>query len=189
MATNHEHERGVNRDPERNPSVEYDRSDLGARGILIFFLVLAVFAVAVHLCVLGIYVGMTRVSEKHEPELSPLAPRTVTPRGSILTNTANVNLQQFPEPRLQSDDTGEMTKLLRNETAILTADPWQDAQGNMHLSIEQAIKLVATRLPVREGGVALENYPGAGREYGSRPPTADGVEPAEGEVEHPAASK
>ena len=41
MATNHGHEYGA----ERNPSVEFDKSDLSARGILIFFFVLAVFAV------------------------------------------------------------------------------------------------------------------------------------------------
>ena len=68
MATDHGHEgggnHGVDHDPERNPSVGYDRSDLGARGILIFFLVLAVFAVAVHLGVLGLYVGMTKDQRK-----------------------------------------------------------------------------------------------------------------------------
>ena len=51
---------------ERNPSVEFDKSDLSARGILIFFFVLAVFAVVINLVVLGLYVGMTKIAEKHE---------------------------------------------------------------------------------------------------------------------------
>jgi hypothetical protein len=168
MATKHEHDSGN----ERNPSVGFDKSDLGARGILIFFLVLAVSAVAVHLCVLGMYVGMTRIADKHDPEVSPLAPNTVTPRAEILTNTANVNVGQFPQPRLLrhirgsvGGDLGEMTKFLLQETAVLTAKPWQDAQGNVHMPIEQAMKMVATQLPVRAGAAALPNYPGAGREY------------------------
>ncbi len=160
MATNHGHE---NEEP-RNPSVEFDTSDLGARGILIFFVVLGVFAVAANLCVVGMYMGMTRIAAKHDAEPSPLAPRTVTPRAGILTNTADVNAQKFPEPRLQNDDTGDMTRFLLKETAALTAEPWQDAQGNVHLPIEQAMKVVPTRLPAREGGcpglMGVPNYPG-----------------------------
>ena len=190
MAINHEHGSGA----ERNPSVGYDRSDLGSRGILIFFLVLAVFAVGVHLCVLGMYVSMTKITDKHDPEMSPLAPKAITPRAGILTNTANVNIQQFPEPRLARDDTAEMERLLLKETASLTAAPWTDAQGNVHLPIEQAMKEFGARLPVREGGAVVpKNYPGAGREYAGRPAVADEgqpqEEPAESEVENPAASK
>ncbi|HVJ06043.1 MAG TPA: hypothetical protein VM578_10260 [Candidatus Saccharimonadales bacterium] len=168
MDTNHDHVNGE----ERNPSVGYDKSDMGARGILIFFLVLAVFAVAIHFCVLGMYIGMTRFAEKHDPEMSPLAPKAVTPRSGILTNTANVNVQRFPEPRLQSEETADMTKMLLKETAALNAEPWQDQQGNVHLPIDQAIKIAATRLPTRTGGTAVSNYPGAGREY-SEPLTPD----------------
>jgi len=89
MATNHQH----GNDDAGNASVTYDRSDLGARGILIFFLVLAVFAVCIHLAVLGMWVGLSKVADKHDPELSPLAPRTVTPRVGVLMNTANINVQ------------------------------------------------------------------------------------------------
>ncbi len=171
MSTNHGHESG----DERNPSVKYDKSDLGARGILIFFLVLLVSAVTVHLCVLGLYVGMTKVADQHVPETSPLAPKTVMPRAEILTNTADVNIEQFPQPRLLTHirgPGGEMSKLLLQEAATLTAKPWQDAEGNVHLPIEEAMKAVVTRLPVRAGAAALPNYPGAGQEY-SHPAAPD----------------
>ncbi len=110
-------------------SVEFDKSDLSARGILIFFFVLAVFAVGLNLTVIGLYVGMTKVAERHDTELSPLAPKTITPRAEIMTNTANVNIQRFPEPRLQNDDTSDMTKFLAKETEALTAQPWQGCAG------------------------------------------------------------
>jgi hypothetical protein len=190
MATNHGHDGG----DQGNPSVGYDKSDLSARGILIFFFVLAVFAVAIHLGVLGMYVGMTRIAEKHEPELSPLAPKAITPRSGILTNTADVNVQKFPEPRLENDATVNMTNFLLQEATALTAEPWQDAQGNVHLPIDQAIKVVATRLPVRAGsGAALPNYPGISREYATQPGTADTVpqqnEAVPGEAVNPPATK
>lgn len=164
--------RGHESNGERNPSVGYDQSDLSAKGILIFFLVLAMCTVALNFSVLAMYFGMTRFAEKHDPELSPLVPQAITPRSGIMTNTANVNLQKFPEPRLQTNDTGDMAKFLAQETAALTADPWQDAQGNVHLPIDQAMNVVASRLPVRAGNTALPNYPGAGREYAS-PSSAD----------------
>jgi len=163
MAIDHGH--GPN--AGRNPGVQYDKTDLGAHGILIFFVVLAVFAVAMHLVVLGLYAGMTRISEKHEPDSRPLAPQTYTPRNETLTNTANVNIEQFPQPRLLHHvrGSGEMTKFLLQESAVLTAKPWQDREGNVHLPINQAMQAVLTRLPAREGGAALPNYPGAAREY------------------------
>jgi hypothetical protein len=181
MATNHGHGNGE----LENPSVTYDKSDLGARGILIFFLVLAVFAVCMHLIVLGLWVGLTKATDKHDVELSPLGPHAVTPRSEVMMNTANVNIQKFPEPRLQSDDTGDMTRFLMKESAALTAEPWQDAQGNVHLPIDEAIKLTATRLPARaSGGSAVSNYPGAGQTYSypSAQPEAEEKPAAQGEA-------
>jgi hypothetical protein len=188
MTIKHGHDSG----DERNPSVGYDKSDLSAKGILIFFLVLAVCTLFLNFSVLGMYFGMTRFAEKHDPEVSPLAPQVITPRSGIMTNTANINLQKFPEPRLQTNDTGDMTKFLVQETAALTAQPWQDAQGNAHLPIDQAMKAVAPRLPVRAGGAALPNYPGAGREYANPSAPDDAArqqdESAHGEVQNPPAT-
>ena len=97
---------------------------------------LGVFAIVLNLAVVGMYVGMTKFADKHEKELSPLAPQTVTPRAGILQNTANINIQKFPEPRLQNDDTSDMTRFLAKEAEAQTAQPWQDAQGNVHLPID-----------------------------------------------------
>jgi hypothetical protein len=180
MAIDHGH----GADGGQNPSVNYDRTDLGARGIIIFFVGLAVFAIIMHVVVLGLYAGMTRFSEKHAAEVSPLAPQTYTPRNEILTNTANVNIEQFPQPRLLHHvrGTGEMTKFLLKQSEVLTAKPWQDADGNVHLPIDLAMKAVLPQLPARAGGVALPNYPGAAREYSY--PAIQGesaTAPAEGE--------
>lgn len=204
MATNHGHGNGA----ERNLNVEYDKSDLSARGILIFLIVLAVFAVAIQIVVLGLYAGMTRIADKHEPEISPLASQTVEPRQGILMNTADVNTQQFPEPRLLRHLTqtgldnrfvgepGEMTKFLEQESAALTAKPWQDEHGNVHLPIDEAMKQVVSRLPARAGAVELTNYPGAARVYSYPPPEAEAIpaatmqgEAQAGETGNPSADK
>jgi hypothetical protein len=167
----------------RNPGVEYDRSDMGAKGIVVFFVALAIFAIFMHVIVLGLYAGMTRVAEAQDRSVSPLAPQTYTPREGILTNTANVNAQQFPEPRLSihmsqkdmgpNSQAGEMTRFLLEEAAAQTAKPWtdpNDKQGNIHLPVEQAMATVLGRLPVRAGAQGEPPmYPGAARQY-SYPP-------------------
>lgn len=166
MATDHAHNTNGTLGEPRNPSVLFDKSDLSARGIVIFFVVLAVFAVAMHIVVLGLYVGMTKISEKHEAEISPLATTVITPRSGILTNTADVNVRSFPEPRLQEDEAGDLQRFLLKENAVLAANPWQDPEGNVHLPIDQAMNEVVSRLPVRSGNpTVLPNYPGASREY------------------------
>jgi hypothetical protein len=189
MDTNRERESSG----ERNPGVEFDKTDLGARGILIFFFVLAVFAIVLNLVVIGFYAGMTKIAEKHDPDLGPLVPRAMTPRAGILTNTANVNIQKFPEPRLQYDDTSDMTRFLAKEADVLTAPPWQDAQGNLHLPIDQAMKAVETRLPVRPGTAALPNYPGAGLQYSYPTEVNDAASPrnetVQGEAGNPPTAK
>lgn len=68
MATNHGHGNGA----ERNLNVEYDKSDLSARSIVIFLAVLGVSALVLQFAVLGLYAAMTRIADKHEPEISPL---------------------------------------------------------------------------------------------------------------------
>lgn len=190
MTTNHGHENhGQGNEEPRNPGVEFDRTDLGARGILIFFLVLGVFGLLASLAVVGLYMGMTKIAEKHEPEVSPLARNVVTPAKNVMMNTADVNAQRFPQPRLQNDDTGDMERFLLKETTTLAAKPWQDAQGNVHLPIEQAMKVVVSRLPVRAGGeTAPPDYPGAKRQYSYSIAQANGTGGQDGALQSSDAS-
>jgi hypothetical protein len=147
-----------------NPSVTFDKSDLGARGIVMFFIALGVFAIAMHLAALGLWVTLSKVTEKHDAETSPLAKQTVTPRSEVLMNTANVHLEHFPEPRLQNDDTGDMQRFLLKEAAALTSSA-QDADGTVHIPIDEAMNTVITRLPARANGTRLVENPGVGRQY------------------------
>jgi len=168
MATNHGH--GAN----AGHGVEYDKTDLGAKEILIFFIVLGVFAIAMHLGALALYAGMLRFAAHHEAETSPLAPQTYTPRDEILTNTANVNIEQFGPPRLEGSFGGaaSMAKMALRESKALTAAPWQDQNGNVHLPIALAMRAVLPRLVVRAGGRPIPDYPGVGRIYSYPVPAA-----------------
>ena len=81
-----------------------------------------------------------------------------------------------------------MTKFLAKETAALTAQPWQDAQGNVHLPIDQAMKVVANAPSGARRRAALPNYPGAAQQYSyPRAPmlTAQTARAGHGEAEIP----
>ncbi len=62
-----------------------------------------------------------------------------------------LNPSIFPEPRLQTDDVTDMRMLLESEHKILyTEQPFLDANGTVHLPIQEAMKLIEERgLPVR----------------------------------------
>ncbi len=141
-----------NEDALHNPGVAYEPRDLGARGILTFLVVLFIAGVAIHVVVWGLFHVFTWNAQRNDPQLNPLAaagkkPATV---GSILQNTPAVNVQQFPEPRLQPDDTGDMEKMRLQEETILNSKPWKDQSGAVHISIDEAMKLVAQQgLPAR----------------------------------------
>ena len=78
------------------------------------------------------------------------APSQPTSR-SIFQNAPAVNLEVFPEPRLQVNDAVDMNRFLHSEEDLLSpSQPFKDANGTIHISIEQAMKLIEERgLPVR----------------------------------------
>lgn len=151
MATNHN-----NNDPLRNPQVDYDRSDLSPRGILLFLVGLFVAAVFIELVIWGMFHFMAR-SEALFPQPQPnpmMNAQKVSPPASsrsVLQNAPAVNLQLFPEPRLQANDAGDMSEFFESEQKLLNPErPFTDANGVVHIPITLAMKLVQERgLPVR----------------------------------------
>jgi hypothetical protein len=145
-----------NYDPLRNPQVDFDRTDLSPRGILLFLVGLFVCGFFVEVVLWGMFRFMAKSDVLFPPaQTNPMAvtqpaqPQPVS--RSIFQNTPAVSLGVFPEPRLQVNDAGDMTKFLVSENELLNPpQPFKDANGNIHISISQAMKLIEERgLPVR----------------------------------------
>ena len=154
MATKRDHnpDHGPDDSLIRNAEVSYDRSDLGARGILLFLVVLAIAGIAVHFLILGLYVGMEKYAAANDPQLHPLLPPDKLPARSrvIVPSNVPINTEKFPTPRLQTDDVTDMQTFLKQEDRMLTAQPWKDPSGVVHLPIDRAMELLVQRgLPVR----------------------------------------
>ena len=74
------------------------------------------------------------------------------PAGSVMENVAPMpDVMVFPQPRLQTNDSGDMEKFLTGEQKILNPEqPFRDRTGAIHVSIAEAMKLIEQRgLPVR----------------------------------------
>jgi hypothetical protein len=154
MATKRDHnpDHGPDDSLIRNAEVSYEHRDLGARGVLLFLVVLAVSGVVIFLLVWGMYAGMEKYAAVNDPQLHPLAPPDKLPPRSnvIVPSNVPINTEKFPTPRLQTDDTTDMRTFLKQEDRLLQAGPWKDSNGVVHLPIGLAKELVVQRgLPAR----------------------------------------
>ena len=149
-----------NYDPLRNPQVDYDRTDLSPRGILLFLVGLLVCGVFVELVIWGMFRFMAKSDVLFpQPATNPMAatqPLQQPASRSILQNAPAVNLDVFPQPRLQTNDVRDMTELLQQERELLNPpQPFKDGTGAIHIPISQAMKLIEERgLPVRPNAPA-----------------------------------
>ena len=157
-----------------NPEVTYERRDLGARNIILFFAVLFIAGVIVHFVVWGVYGFFDKIILETAPQTNPMKPYAKTPSAEILQNTPMVNLDKFAEPRLQSDEPADMRTLTQMEDQVLNGKPFVDKNGVVHLPIQVAMDdLLKKGLPTRaaggtatgasvktEGGANSENAPG-----------------------------
>jgi hypothetical protein len=154
MATNHDEY-----DLLKNPAVDYDRTDLSARGILMFLVGLLVAGVFVELVIWGMFHFLARSPFFAKGNASPMVQTQknvpLTAAGKDFENTTNINPSIFPEPRLQTNDVVDMDDLLKAEHKVLYAEqPFADQNGTIHLPINDAMKLIEQRgLPVRPAGI------------------------------------
>jgi hypothetical protein len=129
----------------RHGEMQYERSDLTARGIVLFLISLAVTIVVIHLIAWGLL---------HSFERKPLtaAPRNVAvvPPSWQASPTANPALL-FPAPRLQPDPVADLDRYRSQREEQLDSYGWVDQKnGVAHIPIERAIDIMSQQgLPVR----------------------------------------
>jgi hypothetical protein len=150
MATNHD-----DYDLLKNPAVDYDRTDLNPRGILVFLIGLLIAGVFIEIVLWGMFHFLARSPFFAQGNPSPMLNVQKAPplaaAGKDFENTSNVNPGVFPEPRLQTNEVLDMDQFLQSEHKILYVDqPFADKSGTVHLPINEAMKLIVERgLPVK----------------------------------------
>ncbi len=139
--------------PVVNSEVGYDASDLSVRGIIIFLVGVGAAGVAAHLIIWGMFVGAQKVVP-YETNANPMATMETMQQAPPLQNAGPQSVARFPEPRLQTDDTADMSKFKESEEMRLhPAQPYRTSDGAVHIDIDQAMKIIAQRgLPTRQPG-------------------------------------
>jgi hypothetical protein len=142
---------------EIDVSAGYERSDVKPTGILVFLGALSFFVVATAFLCYGIgMVLFTHMAKEDGPKSRWATTVNVQPLGNMANNPELQNkmaamTQQFPTPRLQTDDGNqEIADLHAKEDLLLNNYSWANqSQGKIRIPIERAMELIAqSGLPV-----------------------------------------
>ena len=131
----------------QNEEMDFEREDLGAKPILIFLLSLTIGCVLVALVLKGLYSYLDTYEGRHQPVQNPLA-RSTTADTRIVEQG---DIKNFPQPRLETDETTEINNFRMQEEQTLNSYGWVDhSAGVVHIPIDRAMQLLAQRgLPTR----------------------------------------
>ena len=133
---------------DHNQEPGYEERDLGSRPVYGFLVALVITGVVVYFTVWGIFFGLEKFFNKHQDAMSPMAHVASTPPRMVTTEHME---KTFPEPRLETDERGEINDFRLGEEQRLNSYDWVDqTDGVVSIPITEAMKLVAQRgLPTR----------------------------------------
>lgn len=122
--------------------VEFEARDLSALGIMGFLAGLTIVAFLLQFVLVGIYHYLDNYTKKHEPALNPL----VTNTNSDMRNPTPQSVDEFPLPRLETNEIGQLRDRRLMEENTLDTYGWVDQKsGVAHIPIERAMDLLAQR--------------------------------------------
>jgi hypothetical protein len=135
---------------------EFEREDLGTRGVFAFMIGLAIFGVVTYFIVVGMYSFLDNYERSQMATASPL----VTSKGAMSRVVTQADMDKtFKDngaPMLETNERGQFRDFLMNQEERLHSYGWVDEQGGVaHIPIERAMELIAQRgLPVYPQGTA-----------------------------------
>jgi hypothetical protein len=146
---------------EVDASKGYETTDVRASGIVVFLVAMTLFASATAVMAYGVgKVLDARMAKEDGPNSKWTKAVDIRQLGNMpnspeLQNKVAALMQQFPTPRLQTDDGNQdVTDLHTREDLLLNNYSWVDPslgapQGTVRIPIERAMELIAQRgLPV-----------------------------------------
>ena len=142
---------------EIDASAGYEKSDVGPTGIIVFLTALGIFVVVTAVLCYGIGMVINANMKKEDGPRNKWSKTVdITTLGNLasspeLQNKMATMTQQFPTPRLQTDDGNqEIADLHAKEDLLLENYTWIDQpHGKVRIPIERAMELIVQQgLPV-----------------------------------------
>jgi hypothetical protein len=136
-----------------NSNADYERRDIGVAGVVYFLVGIFVALVFTYFIVDGLYHYLDQRSEAEQAPLNPLVTNASTDTRHIATDYPQ---DAFPNPRLETDERGQLNAIRLKEEQTLSTYDWIDKNaGTVRIPIDRAMDLIAQRgLPVRAQGSA-----------------------------------
>ena len=157
MSTHNLDEPDRNKPEEVDTSKGYEATDVRVSGILVFLVALSIFAAVTAAMAYGVgKILDARMAREDGPRSKWTKTVDVRQLGDMpnspeLQNKVATLMQQYPTPRLQTDDGAQdIADLHASEDLLLNNYSWVDqSQGKVRIPIERAMELIAQRgLPV-----------------------------------------
>jgi len=160
MPTHNDHGDSINEPEAVDTSHGFENTDVKVTGIVVFLTSLAIFVAVVGVLSYGIGMAINSHMNKEDGPTNKWSKSVdVRPLGDLASNPAMQNklagmTQQFPTPRLQTDDGNEdVAELHQREDLLLDNYSWVDGPAGsprrVRIPIERAMELIAkTGLPV-----------------------------------------
>lgn len=161
----------------------YEKTDIGVGGIVTFLVCLAVFVGVAGVLCYGIgYVFNKHLSAEDGPTNKWSQTSDIRELGNLPTNPAMQQkvaeiTQQFPTPRVQTDDGNQdVVELHGREDLLLNNYSWVDrSQGKVRIPIERAMELIAqSGLPQEKPAQAAPLLTGDSKQGVVTTPLTDG---------------
>ncbi len=132
---------------------DYERQDIGAKGVLYFLLGLAVAGLFTYFVVDGVYSYLEKRSEAQQAPVNPLVTNAPADTRNI---SKDYPQSTFPNPKLEEDERGQLNDIRIREEQTLNSYGYVDKDaGTLHIPIERAMDLIAQRgLPVQKSAEA-----------------------------------
>ena len=121
---------------------EFEQQDMRPKAVYGFLVVLVILCVGAYFVIDGLYHYMDSYESTHQPTLNPLATAT----GSDTRVVTPAEVQSFPQPRLETDERGQIYSFRLQEEQKLHSYGWVDQNaGVVRIPIDRAMELIAER--------------------------------------------
>src|ERR1700688_59270 len=135
---------------------EFEREDLGTRGVFMFMAGLVVSGIVIYFIIVGMYSFLDKYERSQMVTASPL----VTTKGSMSRVVTQEDMdKKFKDngaPMLETNERSQLRDFLMNEEVQLNSYGWVDEKaGVAHIPIDRAMDLLVQRgLPVFTQGAS-----------------------------------
>jgi hypothetical protein len=153
MSTHDPHSPDSNKPDKVDASKGYEATDVRASGILVFLVAMTIFAAVTAAMAYGVGKMLdARMAKEDGPPGKWTKTVDIRQLGDMPNNPEMQNkvatlIEQYPTPRLQTDDGAQdVTDLHAREDLLLNYYSWVDAsKGKVRIPIERAMDLIAQR--------------------------------------------